>query len=143
MHGQESSLTVYPYQGDNPLYQHGPLRVAAEGHHLVHADGTPFFWLADTWWMGLTKRLHWPDGFQTLALDRWNKGFSVIQIVAGLYPDMPPFDPRGANEAGFPWTPDYASLNPDYFAMANRRIRYLVETGFVPCIVGCWGYFYR
>lgn len=141
LHGCATELTIIPYQGDNPLYRHGPLRIAADGHHLSHADGTPFFWLADTWWMGLTKRLTWPVGFQTLALDRWEKGFNVVQIVAGLYPDMEPFDPRGANEAGFPWTPDYASINPDYFRMADRRIRYLVETGLMPCIVGCWGYF--
>ena len=44
-----------------------------------------------------------PDEFTTLAADRKEKGFNVIQIVAGLYPDMPAFDPRGANEAGFPW----------------------------------------
>jgi len=29
---------------------------------LEHSDGTPFLWLGDTWWMGLTTRLDWPDG---------------------------------------------------------------------------------
>ena len=54
----------------------------------------PFFWLGDTWWMGLTKRLLWPEGFKLLTADRVKKGFTVIQIVAGLYPDMVPFDSR-------------------------------------------------
>jgi len=31
-------------------------------------------------------RLTWPRDFQTLANDRVAKGFSVIQIIAGLYP---------------------------------------------------------
>lgn len=141
LHGQEIEMTVIPYQGDNPLYRHGPVQVAPNGRYLTHADGTPFFWLADTWWMGLTKRLTWPQGFQTLALDRITKGFTVIQIVAGLYPDMPPFDERGANEAGYPWEADFARINPAYYAMADRRLQYLVEMGMMPCIVGCWGYF--
>jgi hypothetical protein len=74
-------------------------------------------------------------------MDRVRKGFNVIQIVAGLYPDMPQFDPRGANEAGYPWEPDYKRINPAYFDMADVRIQHLVEHGLVPCIVGAWGYY--
>ena len=90
--------------------------------------------------MGLCRRLHWPDDFQRLAADRKQKGFNVVQIVAGLYPDMPAFDPRGANEAGFPWEKDYARIRPEYFDQADRRFQYLADEGFVPCIVGAWGY---
>ncbi len=67
------------------------------------ATARRFCWLADTWWMGLCDRLAWPEDFQRLTADRREKGFNVIQIVAGLYPDMPAFDQRGRNEAGFPW----------------------------------------
>ncbi len=141
LHGQEGELEVLPYSGDNPLYRHGPVQVAANQRHLEHADGTPFFWLADTWWMGLTQRLTWPQGFQTLALDRIAKGFSVIQIVAGLYPDMAWYDERGENESGFPWEQDFARINPAYFDLVDRRLQYLVEMGLAPCIVGSWGYF--
>ena len=73
-------------------------------------DGTPFFWLGDTWWMGFTQRLSWPADFQQLTADRVAKGFSVVQIVAGLYPDMDWYDERGMNEAGFPWD---EGLQPD------------------------------
>ena len=121
--------------------KHGRLRVAADGRHFEHADGTPFFWLGDTWWMGLCNRLHWDGEFQRLAADRVAKGYSVIQIIAGLYPDMPPFDPRGANEASYPWKDDYSAINPEYFNLADRRIQHLVSVGLTPCIVACWGYF--
>lgn len=141
LHGQEGKLEVIPYEGANPLLQHGPLKVCKDRRHLAHIDGTPFFWLGDTWWMGLTKRLHWPEGFKTLTEDRVKKGFTLIQIVAGLYPDMPPFDLRGANEAGFPWEENYARINPAYFDLADRRFDWLVHNGLVPCIVGSWGYF--
>jgi hypothetical protein len=70
------------------------------------------------------------------------KGFTVVQIVAGLYPDMEPFDVRGKNEAGFPWDPAYSRINPAYFDMADLRIAHLVQSGIVPCIVGSWGYYY-
>jgi len=141
LHGQEGTVEVAPYQGNNPLIKHGPLHVASDRRHLEHSDGTPFFWLGDTWWMGLCKRLRWPGDFRILAADRVAKGFTVIQIVAGLYPDMPAFDERGANEAGFPWDKDYSRINPAYFDMADLRIDWLVQSGLVPCIVGCWGYF--
>jgi len=141
LHGRTGELTVVPEQDDLPiLLRRGGLRVGENRRRLEYADGTPFFWLADTWWMGLCRRLRWPDEFQELAADRVHKGFTVIQIVAGLYPDMPPFDERGANEAGFPWESEYRRIRPDYFDMADLRIRYLVRLGLTPCIVGAWGY---
>lgn len=141
LHGVAGVVEVRPYTGDNPLFTHGPVQVAADRRTFEHADGTPFFWLGDTWWMGLCHRLHWPDEVQTLAADRRQKGFNVIQIVAGLYPDMPPLDPRGANEAGLPWEPEFARIRPEYFDASDRRLRLLVDQGFTPCIVGAWGYF--
>lgn len=141
LHGQSMTLDVVPYTGTNPHYRHGALRVMQDGRHFQHADGTPFFWLGDTWWMGLCKRLSWPDGFETLTADRVRKGFSIVQIVAGLYPDMEPFDERGANEAGFPWEPEFARINPQYFDMADVRIQHLADQGMAACIVGFWGYF--
>ena len=141
LHGQTGMLDVSPYTGNNSLWKSGGIRISSDRRHFEHADGTPFFWLGDTWWMGLCRRLRWPEDVRKLAADRAEKGFSVIQIIAGLYPDMPPFDPRGANEAGFPWEENYTRINPRYFDMADLRIQELVERGLVPCIVGCWGYF--
>ena len=141
LHNRKGEIEVVPYRGKNPLFNHGRLQVAKNKCYFEHADGTPFFWLADTWWMGLCRRLKWPGDFKMLAADRVKKGFSVIQIVAGLYPDMPAFDQRGANEAGFPWEENYERINPAYFDRADLRIEWLVQSGLMPCIVGCWGYF--
>ncbi|MDZ4763114.1 MAG: DUF4038 domain-containing protein [Chloroflexota bacterium] len=141
LHGQAGTLTVTEYTGTNPLYQHGRVRVAPDQRHLEHQDGTPFFWLADTWWMAFCKRMTFPDGFRELTADRVAHGFTVIQIVAGLYPDMPPFDERGANEAGFPWEQDFSRINPAYFDLVDVRMAHLVQSGLVPALVGFWGYF--
>ena len=141
LHGKEGVVEVVPYEGQDPLLNHGPLRVSRSRRNLEHIDGTPFFWLGDTWWMGLCSRLSWPGDFQTLTADRVGKGFTVVQIVGGLYPDMPWRDPRGRNEAGYPWDERFVRINPSYFDMADLRIHHLVKSGLVPCIFGCWGYF--
>ena len=52
--------------------------------------------------------------FQSMVQDRRDKGFNVIQIVAGLYPDMQPFDALGDNEAGQPWEQNYVRIRPEY-----------------------------
>ena len=99
-------VMVLPYTLNNPLYIHGPLKVSSDKRHLCHYDNTPFFWLADTWWTGFTEKLSFDKGdFQTLAIDRKNKGYNAVQIVTGLYPDMKPFDPCSANEGGFAYYP--------------------------------------
>ncbi len=141
LEGVGGKILITEYRGANPLFKHGPIKVASDLRHFEHADGTPFVWLGDTWWMGLCHRLHWPEDFKKLATDRKEKGFNVIQIVAGLYPDMHPFDPRGANEAGFPWQTNYTAIRPEYFDAVDQRLRYLIDEGFTPCIVGAWGYF--
>lgn len=139
LNGSERTLSVGAYTGANPLIRHGFLKASANGRHFEHADGTPFFWLGDTWWKGLAKRLTW-EGFQELTADRKAKGFSVVQIVCGPYPDEGWFDPRLANEGGMPYaTREYALVNPAYFEAADRRLQHLVESGIVPAIVGAWG----
>jgi hypothetical protein len=141
LHNVTGTIIIEPYRGTNALYLHGPITVSADQRHFEHLDGTPFFWLGDTWWMGLVKRLHWPEDVQTLAEDRKRKGFNVIQLVAGLYPDMYPLEVRGENEAGVPWTTNYTSIRPEFFDAADKRLFYLADEGLSPCIVGAWGYF--
>ena len=141
LHGQTGTITVQPYDGDNALLRHGRLSIADDRRHFEHDDGTPFFWTGDTWWMGLTTRLDWPAGFKELTDDRVEKGFNVIQIIAGPLPDMDARDPRGCNEAGFPFAEDFERINPAYYEHADVKIAHLVEAGLLPCIVGMWGFY--
>ena len=141
LHDQVGQVDIEPYLGDNPLYRHGGIRVSGDRRHFCHSDGTPFFWLGDTWWMGLCGRLSWPEDFQALAHNRKEAGFNVIQLVAGLYPDMPLFDERGLGPGGFCWERDLSRINPRFFDEADQRIFHLVEQGLTPCILGAWGYY--
>lgn len=139
LNGKKQSLTVKAYQGNNTLYQHGMIVVGNDKRHFAHADGKPFFWLGDTWWKNLCKRMTW-EGFQELANDRKQKGFSVIQIVAGPYPDEDPFEVMWKNEGGFMYeNPEFTKLNPTYWKYADRRLGHLVDKELVPAIVGAWG----
>jgi len=139
LHGVEGTLEVTPNRAGNALYRHGPIRVAADHRRFEHADGAPFVWLGDTWWKNLCKRMTW-EGFQELTADRQRKGFSVVQIVCGPYPDEGAFEARWENEGGRPYDgPGFTRTNPDYFRFADRRIAHLVEAGLVPAIVGGWG----
>jgi len=139
LHDVKGKIKVTAYTGKNDLYRHGPLKISDNGRHFEHADGQPFLWLGDTWWKCLAKRMTW-DGFKELAADRRKKGFSVIQIVAGPYPDEDAFEPMWKNEGGFQYfTRDYKNINPEYWKYADRRLQHLIDAELVPAIVGAWG----
>lgn len=80
LHGQTGSFTVSPYSGDNPVYRHGQIEVAPAGRHLQHADGTPFFFLADTCWNG--PHLSTPDEWDVYLVDRAAKRFNAVLFTA-------------------------------------------------------------
>ncbi len=139
LNGKEQTLLVAAYTGANPLLQHGFVQATSGKGYFEHADGTPFLWLGDTWWKCLCKRMTW-EGFQELTADRKTKGFSVVQIVCGPYPDEGFFAPSWENEGGQPYlAKDMSVLNPKYFDYADRRFKHLVDSGIVPAIVGAWG----
>lgn len=139
LNGAPQSLRVTGYRGDNPLLKHGSLCIAGDHRHFEHADGTPFLWLGDTWWKGLCKRMTW-EGFQELTADRKAKGFNVVQLVCGPYPDENMLEARWENEGGKPYeTLDFSVVNPASFEFTDRRIKHLVDSGIVPVIFGGWG----
>ena len=129
----EGALTV-----DAPAA--GSLRAAPAGRHLVAGDGSPFLWIADTWWYGLVDRIS-TDEFRAFAERRRDEGYSVIQIVAGLYPEIGPYDRLGSTNGRFPWHEGWAGLDPAWWDDADERIGILVEAGLVPCLVGAWSYY--
>ncbi len=58
---------------------HGRLTVSGNGRFLQHADGAPFFWLADTAWL-LFVRSTLEEAADYLE-DRRQKGFNVVQVM--------------------------------------------------------------
>lgn len=140
LNGHKGHVRITAYSGTNSLLKHGLITVSTNKRYFEHTDGTPFYWLGDTWWTGLSDRLSW-EGFKRLTADRRGKGFTVVQIVAGLVPsneERAPSDPGFCNEGGCVWEPGFTRINPSFFDYADRRIQYLVDSGIAPAIVGAW-----
>jgi hypothetical protein len=121
----------------------GQIRIAPGGRHFEHADGTPFFLLADTLWAGNTARCGLGDNqdgpfFRHLE-DRKAKGFTAILMQYfhgyGDYPDSP----GHRNEGGKPYTDiQTKELNPAHFQALDLRMRALWENGFALAIPATW-----
>lgn len=85
----EGTIEVAPcLNPKNDLEKHGYVKLAPGKKHFVHADGTPFFYLADTHWMmpdfEHLNECNYPgcncgNQFKHIADDRIKKGFNVYQ----------------------------------------------------------------
>jgi hypothetical protein len=121
------------YLGENALYRHGPLKLADNRRTLVHEDGTPFFWLADTAWNGVIRGddQDWQEYLSTRAEQRFN----VIQLVSSQWRGAP-LDAAG--EPSYFEDGDSIRINPNYFQRLDRRIAMINELGLVAAPVALW-----
>lgn len=94
--------------------------------------------LVDTWWYALTNRL--PDEtFAALVAKRAQQGFTAVQLVVGIPPEVGPEHKSAASPVGFPWTLA-GELNQAYLALARQRIAYLNAQGLRVIVYGAWGH---
>lgn|GEM_PF-1725797 len=114
------------------------IKLSPNKKFLITAEGKPFFWLADTWWYGLTDRTSWPEPFQQMVMKRVQQGFTVAMVVVGVPPEIPLDSDQAKSEGQHPFTADFQP-NPAYFDVIEKKISYMCEQGLVPCIVGGWG----
>lgn len=138
-----------------PWEEHGKLRVAANGRHLEHADGTPLLWIADTGW-ALFYKLRREDVVDYLDA-RSRQGFNLIQAVAYWYPhgEDGPGPTNAANQYGHsPFeggTDDPDTARPkaadggspdqpnDYWDNADFIVRETRRRGLYLAMLPCWG----
>jgi hypothetical protein len=129
---EDGRFECTPYEGDSPLYSHGPLRLSDDRRSLAHNDGTPFFWLGDTAWNGVIRGDdgNWQRYLQTRARQRFN----VIQFVCSHW--------RGdaLDEAGeAACSEDHPiRVNPAFFRRLERRVAMINELGLVAAPVVLW-----
>lgn len=123
------------FRGPSVHPRHGPLRVAPDGRRIVHADGTPFFWLGDTAWE-LFHRLSREEADLYLE-DRRAKGFTVIQaaVLAELdglrTPNAYGHTPLLENDPTRPNIPYFEHVDH----IVNRAARLGMHVGMLPT----WG----
>jgi hypothetical protein len=104
--------------------QHGPVQIARDHRHFEHADGTPFFWLADTIWNA--PRVSDPRDFLTYATTRVFQKFTVAQWSLA-----PGRDAKG--EAAWFGTARIA-INPAFFQRLDAKLETLSHAGILSCI---------
>jgi hypothetical protein len=119
--------------GGSPFLRHGPVTVSANGRHLRHLDGTPFFWLADTVWTG--PALSDKDDWDAYLDNRARKHFSAVQFNA-----LCPWRAAAADAEGkTAFTGDKkVRVNPDYFRRLDARIDAVNAHGLLAAPVLIW-----
>lgn len=130
--GKDGEIVVRPYAGPNPLYRHGPIRVAKSNTHLEHADGTPFFWVADTVWNGVLKAD--PKEWQQFLRLRKEQGFNVIQCVMTNWRALPADSEGERAHIG----DEDIQVNPAFFRRLDAKVAAIAAEGLVPALVVLW-----
>ncbi len=132
LHGRKGSFHVSPAAGDNPLYRHGGfLKVSGDGHSLTFADGTPFFWLGDTWWfcpsdlvpIDSSTNPEIPSAFRQMLRTRKEQGFTTIHMAfLGSIDGYNPFDDPARGPG----------LDPKYWRKVDRYLDEANANGLLP-----------
>jgi hypothetical protein len=130
LHNQHGTVEVSPYQGDDPLYQRGFLKVSDDRRYLVYGDGTPFLWIGDTAWAAPLKASD--EEWEAYIADRVAKHFTLIQVAPS---------PKWAGDRDRvgerPFTDDACTQwNPAYWQSFEGKIQRANEAGLVVLVVG-------
>ncbi|MGH9161824.1 MAG: DUF4038 domain-containing protein [Vicinamibacteraceae bacterium] len=131
--GQTGSFRVVPPSGRTRFERHGPVRVSPDGRFLEHADGTPFFWLADTAWNGAL--LSTPEEWQEYLRVRARQRFTAVQWVATQWRASPRGDRLG--ERAFTGHGPIA-VNPAFFQRLDAKLAALNRAGLLSVPVLLW-----
>lgn len=93
--------------------------------------------LCDTWWYGLTQRID-DHKFEQLAKLRADQGFTTVQMVVGIPPEVGPENPNASSKVGPAWNLR-GEFNQDYLKHARERVEDLNSLGLSAILYGAWG----
>lgn len=113
----------------------GPLRVSANHRFLVQADGTPFFWLADTAWELFHRTTR--EQAEMYLENRRQKHFTVIQAVVLAELDGLD-DPNSYGEHPLIGN-DPTKANDAYFRYVDWVIQTAAGKGLIVALLPTWG----
>ena len=125
LNNQSGEFICTAATGQNPLYRHGPVRVARDHRHFEYADGTPFFWLADTVWRG--ARAAEPKDWEFYSLTRAYQRFTVAQWAVAPGDDV-------RKQPAYTGFPERIAINPDFFKRLDAKVNTLSRAGIVSAI---------
>lgn len=93
--------------------------------------------LCDTWWYGLTQRVD-DRRFEELARLRASQGFTTVQMVVGIPPEVGPENPNASSEVGPAWNLR-GEFNQDYLRHSRERVEFLNSLSLSAVLYGAWG----
>lgn len=135
LRGRKGTLAVNGWtndeMNDNPT-RHGFVVVNGSsersGRYFTYSDGTPFLWIADTWWDWTNRRITF-ESFKNLVDTRSSQGFSIGQLFF----------------AGNGWSRESSLLDPTFqkpdleqIRMVERMIAYANSKGITMWIHAWW-----
>ena len=126
LHNQAGELLCSAAMGLTRFEKHGQVRVARDHRHLEHADGTPFFWLADTVWNG--ARVSELKDWEFYAGIRAAHRFTVVQLAAAPGEDV-------QQESAYNGFPERIAINPEFFKRLDAKLEILAQAGILSAIV--------
>lgn len=133
LNGRTGRFSVGEPDDSTRFGRHGPVRVSASRTSLEHADGTPFFWLADTGWNAALKAT--PDEWEAYLETRADQGFTAIQWVTTQWRAAPTGDRQ--NERAFTGT-ERIAINVPFFQRLDARVAALDRAGLLSVPVLLW-----
>lgn len=133
LHAQSGELICREPAGNTRFEQHGPIRVTEDHRYFIHADGTPFLWMADTAWNG---PLHSTDSEWAHYVNvRKQQRFSAVQWIATQWLASP-YGDRHGNKA---YTGnDRITINPTFFQRLDRKIDAINAAGMLAVPTLLW-----
>ncbi len=143
LQGHTGEFNASPPTHGNPLYRHGGfLGVASDHHYLTYSDGTPFFWLGDTWWFCPSSLVPFnhsdhvgiPSMYKALVNKRQSQGFTIAQMAfigsLGAHQDIASF--MNLLKGG--------KFDMAYWRKVDAYIQYANNAGIIPAIILDWHY---
>lgn len=133
LHNQTGFFESVPYEGENPIYIHGALKLSDNRRYLVHADGVPYFWLADTAWNGVLRSTvaEWSKYLKI----RREQGFTAVQFVVTHWRGGPCDVER---ETAYEGRERIIRLNVEFFKRIDVKFSMVNEYGLVAAPVLLW-----
>jgi len=133
IHGMRGKISVLESQQLNSFQISGPLVISKSKTHLAHANGSPFFFLADTCWTGpaLSDKKDWDEYLAKRKLH----GFTAIQYNALSPWRCAPTDAEG--KLPYVLQPEF-DINPAYFKRLDERIDAINAQGLLAAHVMVW-----
>jgi hypothetical protein len=144
LNGHRGEIEVGPPDSSQPLSAHGGfLQVSPRYRCLTYTDGTPFFWLGDTWWhspsdlmpLSSSNRPDIPAMLPHLLAQRQNQQFTILHIafLGSL---------AGTELLSFLPTRHSPDFNVAYWQQADQHLQAIRQADLIAAIALSWSAHY-